>query len=348
MNAINSAINLELDVSYEYCARIARRARSNFYYTFALLPLDKRRAMHAVYAYLRELDDIADGPMSLEWQAAATDEQTLANQATERLNLALELPRDPLWQDLRFETLPLNLAQQHRLQRLDLARQQFEAALAGEVRGPILPALAETIQQYNIPVEYFHAVMCGVAADITGHQYATWDELRTYCYRVASVVGLICLHVWGFRDERAFAPATACGLAFQLTNILRDLGEDAAGGRIYLPRDEITAANYSIQELEQGIVNAGYERLIEQQLTRARELYAEAEKLPRHLERDGQRIYAAMFATYRALLDKVSEQRDELLQHRIRIGRWHKVWIAARALWKTRLGVPREPLATRV
>ena len=190
--------------------------------------------------------------------------------------------------------------------------------------------------------------MQGVAADIAGHDYATWDELRTYCYRVASVVGLICLHVWGFRDERAFAPATACGLAFQLTNILRDLGEDAASGRIYLPRDEIVAAGYSVEELERGTINAAYERLIEQQLTRARELYTKAEDLPRHLQRDGQRIYAAMFATYRALLDKVAEQREQLLQQRVRIGRWHKVWIAARALWQTRLGAPREPLATRV
>jgi phytoene synthase len=345
---MSTDLNLELDVSYNYCARVARRARSNFYYTFALLPLDKRRAMHAVYAYLRELDDIADGPMSLEWQAAAPNDNTLTDQATERLNIQLELPNDPLWQDLQLNTLTLNLAQQHRLQRLEVARQQFEAALAGEARGPILPALAGSIEQYNIPPEYFRAVMQGVAADIAGLEYATWEQLRTYCYRVASVVGLICLHVWGFRDERAFGPAVACGLAFQLTNILRDLGEDAAGGRIYLPSEELFAAGYSVEELAAGTVNAGYERLIEQQLTRARELYAEAEDLPRHLQRDGQRIYAAMFATYRALLDKVAEQRDQLLQQRVRIGRWHKVWIAARALWNTRLGAPREPLATRV
>lgn len=345
-------MNLELDVSYDYCANVARRARSNFYYTFALLPLEKRRAMYAVYAYLRELDDIADGPMSLEWQALASktmlSETVKLNQATvvERLQLPRELPASPLWQDLSHGAL--DLAQQHRLRRLETARQQFEAALAGEAHGPILPALVETIRAYNIPTEYFLAVMQGVAADIAGHDYATWPELQTYCYRVASVVGLICLHIWGFRDERAFPPAIACGLAFQLTNILRDLGEDAAGGRIYLPREELAAAGYSDTELVQGIVNPGYERLLEQQIARARGLYAEAEELPRYLERDGQRIYAAMFATYRALLDKVSEQRDQLLQQRIRIGRWHKVWIAARALWQTRLGVPREPQATRV
>ncbi len=341
-------MNVELDASYDYCARVARRARSNFYYTFALLPVEKRRAMHAVYAYLRELDDIADGPMSLEWQVAASEDMTIATQVTKQLILSRELPNSPLWQDMNLPSLRLDLAQQHRLLRLEDTRQQFVAALAGQTRGPILPALAETIKQYNIPAEYFLAVMQGVAADIAGFKYATWDELRTYCYRVASVVGLICLHIWGFRDEQAFAPATACGLAFQLTNILRDLGEDAASGRIYLPRDEITSAGYSVHQLQTGIINAGYERLIEQQLGRARKLYAEAEQLPQHLHRDGQRIYAAMFATYRVLLDKVSDQCTQLLQQRVRIGRWHKVWIAARALWQTRLGAPREPLATRV
>jgi phytoene synthase len=344
-------MNIELDVSYDYCASVARRARSNFYYTFALLPLEKRRAMYAVYAYLRELDDIADGPMSLEWQAlgekSLAAETLILDQQTvsERLQL-IRMPESPLWQDIPLSTL--DLSQQHRLQRLESARQQFESALAGEAHGPILPALVETIRAYNIPTEYFLAVMQGVAADIAGHDYATWPELRTYCYRVASVVGLICLHIWGYRDERAFPPAIACGLAFQLTNILRDLGEDAANGRIYLPREELVAAGYSDTELVEGLVNPGYERLLEQQIARARGLYTEAEELPRYLERDGQRIYAAMFATYRALLDKVSEQRAELLQHRIRIGRWHKVWIAARALWQTRLGVPREPQATRL
>jgi phytoene synthase len=345
-------MNLELDVSYDYCAGVARRARSNFYYTFALLPLEKRRAMYAVYAYLRELDDIADGPMSLEWQALVKNNlsaETLNPDyptVIERLSILRMLPASPLWQNLRLDSL--DLAKQHRLQRLEAARQQFNAALAGEASGPILPALAETIKAYNIPAKYFLDVMQGVAADIAGHDYQTWEELGTYCYRVASVVGLICLHIWGFRDERAFPPAIACGLAFQMTNILRDLGEDASINRIYLPRQEITAAGYSDTELVQGSVNAGYERLIEQQIARARGLYAEAEELPRHLQRDGQRIYAAMFATYRALLDKVSEQRDQLLQQRVRIGRWHKVWIAARALWQTRLGAPREPQATRV
>lgn len=345
-------MNLELDVSYDYCAGVARRARSNFYYTFALLPLEKRRAMHAVYAYLRELDDIADGPMSLEWQALTTKNlsaETLNPEhptVIERFSFRRELTDSPLWHELHLDSL--DLAQQHRLQRLEAARQQFDAALAGDASGPILPALAETIKAYNIPTEYFLAVMQGVAADIAGQEYTTWEELRTYCYRVASVVGLICLHIWGFRDERAFPPAIACGLAFQLTNILRDLGEDASVGRIYLPREEIAAAGYSDTELVQGIVNASYEQLIEQQIFRARALYAEADELPRYLQRDGQRIYAAMFATYRALLDKVSEQREQLLQQRVRIGRWHKVWIAARALWQTRLGAPRETQATRV
>jgi 15-cis-phytoene synthase len=345
-------MNIELDVSFDYCASIARRARSNFYYTFALLPTEKRRAMYAVYAYLRELDDIADGPMSLEWQALASKSlaaETIRLDSTtmaERLPFVRELPSSPLWSGLTLGAL--DLAQQHRLRRLETARQDFAAALAGEARGPILPALVETIRNYNIPREYFTAVMQGIAADIAGQEYATWQELREYCYRVASVVGLVCLHIWGFRDERAFPPAIACGLAFQLTNILRDLGEDAANGRIYLPRDEIAAAGYSESELTAGIVNPAYEHLLEQQLARAYELYAEAEELPRFLERDGQRIFAAMFATYRALLDAVSEQRDQLLQQRVRIGRWRKVWIAARALWQTRLGAPREPRATRV
>jgi len=285
-----------LDESYAVCARAARRAASNFYYTFFLLPGEQRRAMCAVYAYLRELDDIGDGPL-------VTTPSALPDFAT-----------------------------QARLELLEAARSEFVAALAGTPRGPILPAVIDTIRRFAIPAEYFTAVMDGVAMDLLGRRYATWDELSEYCYRVASVVGLICLHIWRFRDEAAFAPARDCGLAFQLTNILRDLGEDARRGRVYLPDDDLRQCGYPREELLEGRVNAGFQRLLDLETDRARRLYESAAVLPRYLNRSGARMCTAMHATYRALLDEVHAHGAELFSRRIRVTRWRKLRIAARAI----------------
>ncbi len=216
-------MSLSIDESYAYCTRLARQAASNFYYTFRLLSTPKRQAMLAIYAYLRELDEIADGQTQTNITSTSHTD-TLIGQVT----LKQELPeldvRELTWLPTD-QVLPQNWSQLASWRRLQSARLQFEQALAGDIRGPVLPAVMDTIQRFGIPAEYFTAMMDGMAMDLLGREYQTWEQLSEYCYHVASVVGLICLLVWGFRDAAAFEPAQACGLAFQLTNILRDLGE---------------------------------------------------------------------------------------------------------------------------
>ncbi len=175
--------------SYAWCERLARQQAGNFYHAFRLLPADQRRAMCALYAFLRVADDVTDGPEAV---------------AEKRLALAE-------W------------------------RQQLDEALAGVYHHPLHPAFHHTVQQYHIPRRYLDDVLDGVGMDLDTDHYDTFADLYRYCYRVASAVGLACIHIWGFAEKRATDYAEAAGIALQLTNILRDVGEDAARGRVYLP-----------------------------------------------------------------------------------------------------------------
>src|SRR5262249_34044205 len=170
--------------SYAYCESVARREAGNFYHAFRVLPVPQRRAMCALYAFLRIADDLSDmdGPP-----------------AAKRSSLAE-------W------------------------RRGLHQCLSGEYGHPLHAAFHDTVRTSAIPREYLEAVLDGVEMDLTLVSYPTFADLRRYCYRVASAVGLACIHIWGFEDERARTYAEDAGIAFQLTNILRDLGEDAARG----------------------------------------------------------------------------------------------------------------------
>src|SRR5262249_19178155 len=129
----------------------------------------------------------------------------------------------------------------------------LDAALGGEYSHPLHPALHDTVERHGIPAEYLHAVVEGVCMDLSPVRYATFMGLRRYCYHVASAVGLACIHVWGFGDDRAKGFAEDAGIAFQLTNILRDLREDAERGRVYLPEEDLKRFGYGPDELRQGV-----------------------------------------------------------------------------------------------
>ena len=173
-----------LAASYAYCERLARREAANFYPAFRILPGRQRRAMCALYAFLRVADDLSDGPgTGAEKQAAFA-----------------------AW------------------------RRGFQQSMAGDHSHPLHAALHDTVRVHGIPCEYLHAVLDGVEMDLFQDSYASFADLYRYCYRVASAVGLACIHIWGFADQRANAYAESAGIAFQLTNILRDLREDANRG----------------------------------------------------------------------------------------------------------------------
>jgi phytoene synthase len=272
-----------LDDSYRHCESIARREAANFYPAFRVLPRDQRRAMCALYAFLRIADDLSDQPGSVE---------------IKRRQL-----RD--W------------------------RAGLHAALAGAPAHPAHPALADTVTRYGVPVRYLEEVLDGVEMDLEPTAYATFAELRVYCYRVASAVGLACIHVWGCRDpQQALAYAESAGVAFQLTNILRDLKEDAARGRVYLPREDLARFKYDAERLRRGVRDEAFRELMRFEVARARSFYEEAWPLAPLLPRPGRAVFLMMARTYRSLLEEIERRDYDVFGQRVRVSAWRKLRLA--------------------
>lgn len=295
----------EVAASYRFCRQMARQSRSSFCASFLLLPPAKRRAMYALYAFMRHTDDLGDSEFSAKVRAESL--------ARWRRRLALALDGQP-----------------------ELAG----AEEPSEGRGTLLlPALTDTVARYGIPPEHLVAVIEGQEMDLEPARYETFRDLTVYCQKVASAVGLACLHVWGYRDQAALEPARKCGIAFQLTNILRDLEEDLGRGRLYLPLEDLRACDYSPEDLFDRRVDDRFLRLVTLEVERTRALYAEAAELARWLEPEGRRIFGMMTAVYRRLLEKVERRGRQLLERRVRLGRWETLGIGLR--WFL-LPLPRE------
>jgi phytoene synthase len=272
--------------SYRYCDQLAKREAGNFYHAFRLLPRAQRRAMSALYAFMRVTDDVADGPGEV---------------AAKRCALKT-------WQ------------------------QELDLALVGVYAHPLHAALHHTVGVYRIPREYLDAVLEGVGMDLEPVRFATFADLYRYCYRVASVVGLSCIHIWGFKNEHAKEYAEAAGIAFQLTNILRDLGEDAARGRVYLPREDLDRFGYDEDALSRGERNVAFRRLMEFETERARQFYDRSLPLAGLLSRPGRAVFQVMSRTYRGLLEAIVAADFGVFDRRIRLSRWRKLWWVMQAL----------------
>ncbi len=282
----------QVEASYAACRRLARRASSNFPAGFFLLPATQRRAMDALYAFLRHTDDLVD-----DAAASATPREAMAQW------------REDLDDCLRGDAPP-----------------PFRSPQAAA----LLPALADAVGRFRIPPEHLTAVLDGVEMDLQGQRYETFAALAGYCERVASAVGLACIHVWGFRGPEALGPARSAGIALQLTNILRDLKEDAGGGRIYLPLDDLRACGYSVEQLQQGVTGPAFRRLMELEIGRAGEFYRDGARLLDWLPPAPQRLFGMMMATYRVLLRKIARRPEDVFRRRIRLSRTKKLQLAAR------------------
>ncbi|MGC8669292.1 MAG: phytoene/squalene synthase family protein [Chthonomonadales bacterium] len=277
----------QLAASYEHCRRIARTHARNFYYSFAVLPPEKRAAMCAVYAFMRHCDDLSDEAASAEAKRAA----------------------------------------------LVSWRSAMDRALAGDYTGDaILPAFRDTVERFQIPPRFFHELLDGAEMDLVCTRYPTFEDLYRYCYRVASTVGFVCIHIWGFAGgDAAYEPAEACGIAFQLTNILRDLKEDGLRGRIYVPQEDLARFGYSEEDLLGGIRRAEFLALLDFEARRAREYYERARPLIPLLHPDGRATFIVMYRIYRELLEHVSSLGYHVLDHRAHVSTARKVGILASA-----------------
>jgi phytoene synthase len=218
---------------------------------------------------------------------------------------------------------------------LEKWRRSLDGALAGEPPAwPGLLALADTVSRCGIPPGFLHAVIDGVSMDVQPRAYASFDELADYCYHVASVVGLCCLHIWGYRSEggRAERLAEACGIALQLTNIIRDVREDAQAGRIYLPRDEMDRFGVDPDELDSDRLTQGLRDLLAFEAGRAYEHYDQARGLAPLIDPVGRPVLLTIVGIYRSLLDEIVTRDFDVLSTRVSVPLWRKVAIALRAL----------------
>ena len=275
----------ELIASYRSAEAIAR-SRSNFYYSFIVLPAEKRRAFCAVYAFMRYCDDISDGGATPEAKSA--------------------MLRD--W------------------------RSRLDAASSGNLqRDSILPAFRDTVARFSIPVEYFHWIIDGAEMDLHFCQYSTFEDLYKYCFRVASAVGLVCLQIFGFTEARAKKYAEECGVAFQLTNILRDVKEDVEQGRIYLPIEDLKQFDYSPEELRQGVVDDRYRKLMRFETERARTYYRSARNLIPLVEEVSKPALWAMITIYERILDRIEKRQFDVFRSPIHLAGSEKLSIALRA-----------------
>lgn len=208
-------------------------------------------------------------------------------------------------------------------QGIDGWRGQLDLALGGEAgESPLWPAFIDTVQRYKIPPQYFHEMIDGVSGDLEPRQIATFDELYHYCYQVASVVGLTIIHIFGFESPDALPLAEKCGIAFQLTNILRDVGEDQAHGRVYIPEEDLRAFDADLSRHDEQFV-----KLMRFEADRAREYYMESRPLIEMVHRRSRKSLWALIEVYRRLLDRIEDSQFDVLEKRIRVPTWEKIGI---------------------
>ena len=212
---------------------------------------------------------------------------------------------------------------------------ELDRALAGDVaNGPIWPAFHDTVKRYSIPHRFFHEMIDGVTSDLEPRRIQTFDELYRYCYQVASVVGLTVVHIFGFTSVRALLLAEKCGIAFQLTNILRDIREDAELDRVYLPIEDLNRYGVSLEQLRSGTENKSFRELMEHEANRAWAYYEESASLLNLIEPKSRRSLWALREIYMRLLAKIERQNFDVLKDRISIPNWSKIAILLRAFTK--------------
>ncbi|MPZ22769.1 MAG: presqualene diphosphate synthase HpnD [Dehalococcoidia bacterium] len=217
-------------------------------------------------------------------------------------------------------------------------RRNLDASAKGSASGPLWTALADTIQRFNVPLEHLGELLDGCQMDLDIGRYESWDDARRYCHAVASSVGLVSLEIFGYSDQSARRHAADLGIALQLTNILRDLREDAERDRIYIPLDEIRRFGYSPEELFAGVVNDAFRRLMAHQVARARECYGGARRLLPLLDRRSAACCAVMQDIYSGVLDEIERRDYDVFSERASVGKARKLAITARYWAKASLG----------
>jgi squalene synthase HpnC len=293
----------DVAVSYGECHSIARAAHSNFYPAFFLLPKPKRDGIVALYAFMRLIDDVSDEGESIaekqrglaKWRAALDEAVTGHSQAFDG-NAVRSLPSDRMF---------------------------------GERE--VLPALVDTMRRYNMPARYLHDLISGAEMDLTIQTYPTFARLEEYCYRVAGTVGLTCTHIFGFRDPKALELSEKLGLAFQLTNIIRDVREDFTLARVYLPEEDLLRYGVTHDDLARYEATLGARELLRFEAERAWKLYEEGASLISLIDEDSRGTLWLLVHTYSALLARIESVDFAVFGMRVRLSKAEKMMLMAKA-----------------
>ena len=274
---------MTLEKSYVWCESVARSQARNFYYSFLLLSKPQRRAMCAVYTFMRYCDDLSDDDGIPDRTAAIAR-----------------------W-------------------RADLT-----AALAGHPGDhTVWPAFIDAVTRYKIPHQYFYDMIDGVSSDLEARRIQTFEELYDYCYHVASVVGLTVIHIFGFESQDALLLAEKCGIAFQLTNILRDVREDAEKNRVYLPAEDLARFAVSLPTFQP---RERFLELMRFEALRARDYYRESAPLVGLIDPRSRASLRALIGIYSRLLDRIVASDYDVLARRVRVPTWEKLWLLMRSV----------------
>ncbi len=216
-----------------------------------------------------------------------------------------------------------------KLARLAAIRGDLEKTYSGSATAPVFLALTDVAQRYEIPQDYFQDIVSGVESDLVKNRYQDFQELRQYCYQVASVVGLVCLQIFGYQDPRAKEHAIDLGLAMQLTNIARDVQEDLGMGRVYLPQDEMARFGYTEDDLQAGIVNEPFTNLMRFQAQRAQEYFNSGFQLLPYLSFRSRACPAVMGQLYRKVLKRIESADYDVLHLRVSLSKPQKIRVMA-------------------
>jgi 15-cis-phytoene synthase len=273
------------DQDDQYCEDKAAKSGSSFYYSFRFLPNNRRRAITALYAFCREVDDVVDDCSDVN---VAT--QTLA-----------------WWKG------------------------EIEALFKGQPQHPVTRALSAAIEAYALPQSLFLDIINGMEMDLTQHRYLDFPSLEVYCYRAAGAVGLLAARIFGYTHPDTLEYAKALGTALQLTNILRDIGEDARRDRLYLPLDELRRYDLQPHQIMDGVAGEQFDAFYLAQLDRAETYYKQAFSFLPKVDRRAQRPGLIMGHIYHALLQELRTEGRAVFKQRIALTPLRKLWIA----WKT-------------
>jgi len=297
----------QLAMAYSVCTGIARKTAKNFYYAFLVLPRPKRQSLCAVYAYMRHCDDLSDDP---------------------------------------------TLAPRERRARLEAWLDRFHLAQAGApTDDPVLLALTDTQRRYQIPMELLDQLAFGTLMDLPESeaydqkpasdpksvlmvQYRSFKDLYLYCYHVASVVGLVCIKIFGYRDPEAERLAERCGVAFQLTNIIRDVKEDAGLGRVYLPLEDLQKYELNPLDLQKAPDPSRLRPLLAMEADRARDFYVSGHELIPYVSEDSQPALWVLVTIYEKLLEKIRRRQFDVYGGRISLTAFEKIKVLGKGFLK--------------